>query len=116
LVKPIPNKAEMCHFTSAYYKDLILDNEQNDCIVVSRRKQKGKQTKKLVTVKQEGKLKQPPYKLKPPPNTPKQQLKDKSVWDKKPLSTYKYCGVKGHVALDCYSRLIEDKIQWIEIP
>jgi hypothetical protein len=30
LVKPIPNQAETCHFTSANYEDLVLENEQND--------------------------------------------------------------------------------------
>jgi hypothetical protein len=38
LVKPIPNQAEMCHFTSANYDDLILENEQNDWIVVAKHK------------------------------------------------------------------------------
>jgi hypothetical protein len=75
LFKPIPNQAEMCHFTSANYEDLVLEIEQNDCIVVANRKQKGKLTEKLVTAKQEGKLKPPPYKLKPPPSAPKQQIK-----------------------------------------
>jgi hypothetical protein len=27
LDKPIPNKAEMCHFTSANYESLVLENE-----------------------------------------------------------------------------------------
>jgi hypothetical protein len=48
LVKPTPNKAYMCHFTSANYEDLVLENEQNDWIVVAKRKQKIKQTKKVV--------------------------------------------------------------------
>jgi hypothetical protein len=48
---------------------------------------KGKQTEKLVTAKQEGKLKPPPYKLKTPPSAPKQQMKDKSEWEKKRLAT-----------------------------
>jgi hypothetical protein len=50
-VKPIPNLFEMCHFTSAKYKDLVLENDQNDWIVVAKRKQKSKQTEKLVTAK-----------------------------------------------------------------
>jgi hypothetical protein len=33
LIKPIPNTAEMCHFTSANYDDLVLENEKNDWIV-----------------------------------------------------------------------------------
>jgi hypothetical protein len=93
LYKPIPNQAEMSHFTSATFEDLVLENEQNDWIVVAKRKQKSKQTKSLVTVKQEGRLKQPPYKLKPPPGTPKQQIKDKCAWEKKPLATCRRCGV-----------------------
>jgi hypothetical protein len=39
LRKPIPNKAEMSHFTSANYEDLVLENKQNPCIVVAKRKQ-----------------------------------------------------------------------------
>jgi hypothetical protein len=49
LVKVIPNIAEMCHFTSAICEDLVLENEQKDWIVVAKRKQKSKQTNKLVT-------------------------------------------------------------------
>jgi hypothetical protein len=52
LVKPIPNKAEMCHFTSAGYEDLFLENEKNDLIVVAKRNSNRKQTKKLVTAEQ----------------------------------------------------------------
>jgi hypothetical protein len=44
LVKPIPNQVEMCHFTSANYEDLVFENEQNDWIVVDKRKQKSNQT------------------------------------------------------------------------
>jgi hypothetical protein len=106
----------MCHFTSANYEDLVLENELNDWIVVAKRKQKSKQTEKLVTAKQEGKPKPPPYKLKPPPSTPNQQMKDKFAWENKPLATWKYCGVKGHVANDCYSCLRADRIQWRQIP
>jgi hypothetical protein len=124
LVKPIPNKAEMCHFTSANYEDLILENEQNNCIVVAKRKQqKSKQTKKLVTAKQEGKcktppykIKPPPYKLKPPPSTPKIMEDSKYAWEKFPLSRCKCCGVKGHVSNDCHSRLRATKIQCRQIP
>jgi hypothetical protein len=54
MVKPIPNKAEICHFTSANYEDLVLENEQNEWNVVAKRKKKSKQTKKLVIDKQEG--------------------------------------------------------------
>jgi hypothetical protein len=61
----------MCHFTSANYEDFILENEQNYWIVVAKRKQKSKQTEKLVTAKQEGNLKPPPNHLNPPPNMPK---------------------------------------------
>jgi hypothetical protein len=57
LVKPITNKAEMYHFTSANYEDLVLENKQNDWIVVAKRKQNSKQTKKPLTAKQAGKLK-----------------------------------------------------------
>jgi hypothetical protein len=53
LVKPIPNKAEMCYFTSADYEDMVLENVQNDCIVVAKRNPK----KEIVIAKQEGKLK-----------------------------------------------------------
>jgi hypothetical protein len=42
LVGPIPNKAEMCNFTSARYEDLVLENEHQDWIVVSKRKKKKK--------------------------------------------------------------------------
>jgi hypothetical protein len=91
LVKPISNKAEMCHFTSANYEDLVLENEQNDWIVVAKRKRKKKQSKQLVTVKQEGKLKTPTYKHKPPPSMQK-------GWDKKPPATCVSCGCKGHVS------------------
>jgi hypothetical protein len=38
LVKPIPNQAEMCHYTSANYED-PLENEQIDWIVVTECKQ-----------------------------------------------------------------------------
>jgi hypothetical protein len=62
-VKLVPNKAEMCHFTSANYEDLVRENEQNDWIGITKRKQ----TSKLLTAIQEGELKPPPYKLKPPP-------------------------------------------------
>jgi hypothetical protein len=55
LVKPIPNKAEMCYFTSANYEDLFVENEQNDWILVAKRKQKSKQPKMLFIAKQEGK-------------------------------------------------------------
>jgi hypothetical protein len=48
LVKPILNKAEMCLFISANHEDLVLEIEQNDWTVVVERKQKSKQTKKLV--------------------------------------------------------------------
>jgi hypothetical protein len=51
----------MCHFTSANFEDLLLENEQNNWIVIAKRKQNSKQSKKLVTAKQEGKLKPPPY-------------------------------------------------------
>jgi hypothetical protein len=81
LVKPIPNQAEMCNFTSAGYEDILLVNEQNDCIVVAKRKSKSKQTKKLITAEQEVKLKPPTYKIKPPPNMPKKQMVDtKLTW------------------------------------
>jgi hypothetical protein len=40
LVKPIRDKAKMCHFTSSNYEDLVLENEQNDWIVVAKRKTK----------------------------------------------------------------------------
>jgi hypothetical protein len=56
LVEPIPIKEEMCQFTSANYEELVLENEQNDWIVVAKPKQKSEQTKKLVIVKQEGRL------------------------------------------------------------
>jgi hypothetical protein len=56
LVKPFPNKADMCHFTSENYEDLVLENDQNDWIVVAKCKQKGNQTKKYIIAKQEGKL------------------------------------------------------------
>jgi hypothetical protein len=105
----------VCHFTSANYEDSVLENEQNERNVVAIRKQKSKKTKRLVTAKQEGKLKPPPYKLKPPPNMPKQQMRDKFAWEKKPLATCKCCGIKCHVASDCFSRLREDKIQWRQI-
>jgi hypothetical protein len=55
-----PNKAEMCHFTSANYGDWFLENEKNDWIVVAKRKQKLKQTKKFETAEQEGKPESPP--------------------------------------------------------
>jgi hypothetical protein len=116
LVKPIPNEVEMCHFTSANYEDLVLEKEQNYGIVVAKRKQNSKQVEKLLTAKQEGKLKPPPYKLKPPLSTPKQQIKDMFAWEKKPLATCKCSGVKGHVPNDCYSRQRADKIQWRQIP
>jgi hypothetical protein len=45
LVGPIPNKAEMCNFTSAQYEDLVLDNDQNYCIYVSKKKMKTKKAK-----------------------------------------------------------------------
>jgi hypothetical protein len=93
LVKPIPNKAEICHFTSANYEDLILENEQNDWVVVAKRKQKSKQTKKLVAAKQEGKFKPPPYKLRPPSyelklpeSTPKKMKDSKHAWEMFSLS------------------------------
>jgi hypothetical protein len=44
LVGPIPNKAEMCNFTSARYEDLVLENEHQDWIVVSKRKKKKKKS------------------------------------------------------------------------
>jgi hypothetical protein len=94
LVKPITNQAEMCHYSSANYEDLFLENEQNYWTVVVKLKRNGTPTEKLVTAKQEGKLKPPPYKLKPPPSTPKQQMKDKSAWEKKPLATWNRCGIK----------------------
>jgi hypothetical protein len=56
----------MCHFLSANYEDLVLKNEQTDWVVVAKRKQNSQQTKMLVTIKQDGKLKPPTYKLKPP--------------------------------------------------
>jgi hypothetical protein len=69
-----------------------------------------------VTDKQEGKLKPPPNKLKPLSSTPKQQMKDKFPWEKKPSETCNCCGFKGHVANYCYSRLRATKIQWRQIP
>jgi hypothetical protein len=74
-VKPIPNKAEMCHFNSANYEDSVLDNEQNDWIVIAQLEQKSKQTKNLAIAKQEGKLNLPPYELKRPLNMPMHQMK-----------------------------------------
>jgi hypothetical protein len=44
LVGPIPNKTEMCNFTSARNEDLVLDNDQNDWIV-SKEKKKSKKIK-----------------------------------------------------------------------
>jgi hypothetical protein len=87
LVKSIPNKDEMCHCTSANYEDLVLENEQNDGIVDAKRKQKRRQTKMFVIAKQEGRFNSPPYQLKPPPNMPEQQMKNKFAWEKKPLAT-----------------------------
>jgi hypothetical protein len=110
LVKHIPNKAEMCHLTSANYEDLILENDQNDWIVVAKRKQQGNQTKRLVTVKQEGKLKQLPYKIKPPPNMSKKD------WHKRPPATCESCGCNGHVSKDCYYHMREDRSKWKHIP
>jgi hypothetical protein len=43
LVGPIPNKAEMCNFTSARYEDLVLENDDHDWIVVSKKKKKEKE-------------------------------------------------------------------------
>jgi hypothetical protein len=43
-------------------------------------------------------------------------MNDKFAWENKPLAACKCCGVKGHVANYCYSRLREDKIQWRQIP
>jgi hypothetical protein len=42
LVGPIPNKSEMCNFTSARYEDMLLENEHQDWIVVSKQKKKKK--------------------------------------------------------------------------
>jgi hypothetical protein len=42
LVNPIPNKAEMRHFTSANYEDLVLENEPNDWILVAKHKKRVK--------------------------------------------------------------------------
>jgi hypothetical protein len=47
---------------------------------------------------------------------PKQEIKDNFAREKKPLATCKCCGIKSHVASDCYSRLREDNIQWRQIP
>jgi hypothetical protein len=85
LVKPIPNQVEICHFTSANYEDLVFENEQNDWIVVAKHKQKSKQTEKLYRKESSSHL--PITKLKPPPSTPKHQMKDKFAWEKKPLAT-----------------------------
>jgi hypothetical protein len=122
-VKPFPNRAEMFHFTSAKYEDLVLENEQNDWIVFAKRKQKSKQTEELVTAKQEGKLKPPPYKLKPPPynlkqppSTPKNMEDSKYAWENKTLSTYKCCGMTGHTARDFYARTFGTRIQWRQFP
>jgi hypothetical protein len=71
--------------------------------------------KRVTITKQEGKIKPPPYKLKPPPSVPKQQMKDYFAWEKKPLVTSKCCSLKEHVAHDCYSFLREDRIQWRQL-
>jgi K+/H+ antiporter YhaU regulatory subunit KhtT len=42
LVGPIPNKTELCNFTSARYEDLVLENDDHDWIVVSKQKKKKK--------------------------------------------------------------------------
>jgi hypothetical protein len=69
--------------------------------VVAKRKIMSKQTKKLVTVKQEGTPKQPPYKLKPPPTLPKKQAKDANLGlNQKPPATCESCGIICHVSTD----------------
>jgi hypothetical protein len=91
----------------ADYENMIIENEQNTWIVVGKPEQKIKQTKKLVTAKQDGKVKAPPYKLKPPPYklkpappTPKKIGDSKYVWKQFPLSTCKCCGMQGHIVKD----------------
>jgi hypothetical protein len=85
--------------------------------VVAQCKKNSKHTRKLVTAKQEGKPKQPPYKLKPPPNVPMEQMKDsKFGWKKKPSPTCDSCGFKGHVSSNYYYPMREDKIRWKQIP
>jgi hypothetical protein len=44
LVGPMPNKAEMCNFTSARYDDWVLENEHQYWIVVLKRKNKMKKS------------------------------------------------------------------------
>jgi hypothetical protein len=97
--------------------------KMNRKFVVAKRKQKSKQTKKLVTAKQEGNLKPPPYKLKPPPyklkpplSTPKRMEDLKHAWLTFPLSTCKSCGVKGHVANECHLCINGQRIRCGEIP
>jgi hypothetical protein len=36
--------------------------------------------------------------------------------EKKPLTTCKCCGMKGHTARNCYARTFGTKIQWRQIP
>jgi hypothetical protein len=85
--------------------------------VVAKQKQRSKQTKKLATAKQEGKLKPRAFILKAPTNIPKDQMKDSKVGrNKKPTASCKSCGVKGHISTNCYYRMREDKIQWTQIP
>jgi hypothetical protein len=96
-------------------EELVLENEENEWIVVAKHKQK-KQTKKLVDAEQEVKLKQPPYKLKPPPSTLQRQMKDKCMWEKKPMNTCTCCGTKGHISRYCYTRMREDKMKWRKLP
>jgi hypothetical protein len=44
-------------------------------------------------------------------------MKDlKNAWEKKPLSTFKCCGMKGYIARDCYARTFGTRIQWGKIP
>jgi hypothetical protein len=114
LVKPIPNQIEMGHFTSANYEDLVIKNEQNDWISVAKQIQKCKQTGKFWTAKQEGKLSHLLVNSSHL-HLHQQQIIDIFALEKKPLATCKCCGVKGHVANDCNSRLGADITQWRQI-
>jgi hypothetical protein len=106
----------MFNFTYARYDNLVLESEQNDWNAVAKHKSKKKQTKTLVTTIQEVKLMAVPYKLKPPPNMPKNMKYSKRTNERYPMETCDCCGRRGHTSTDCYSRIPGSKVQWSRIP